>query len=124
MPAKLVSVSKGVEYQLIGRVTMKDLLDVSKAFYQSDIKGWHFIIADLTQLESLELEEDDVDVFAGLDAGFDSMTRNMKMAFVVNDDQFMPLVNAYIDKMNNRGTSWHFKITHDLSDAKTWVTKS
>lgn len=100
---------------------MKDLLDVSKAFYQSDIKGWHFIIADLTKLESLELEEDDVDVFAGLDAGFDSMTRNMKMAIVVSNDQFMPLVNAYIDKMNSRGTSWQFKITDKLQEAKSWV---
>lgn len=110
MPAKLVSVSKGVEYQLIGRVTMKDLLDVSKAFYQSDIKGWHFIIADLTQLESLELDEDDMDVFAGLDAGFDSMTRNLKMAFIVDNDQFMPLVNAYIDKMNNREPVGNLKL--------------
>ncbi len=83
-----------------------------------------FQIWDLTEIDGIDIDEDDIEYAAGMDcSAASSHVRNIKLALITNEkDEFSTQACLhYIEAVTACEISWDIKLFHDLESARNWV---
>lgn len=83
-----------------------------------------FMIWDLTEIASIDIDEDDIEYAAGMDYSAScSHVKNIKLALVTNenDEILKQACLHYKEATSACEISWGIKLFHDLESARNWV---
>jgi len=105
-----------------GTLTIKDFLEANGLIYGNHrFDNMEYQIADFTDVQKIELSDEDVIIISTLELSAVQWNRHVKVAHVTKNQILKDLVHVYETKMKE--TNWSCKLFENLTDAKEWCAK-
>jgi hypothetical protein len=122
MPFKTIWEDRGVLFDLSGTVTAQEITDIQELFYgdaRSD--SAKYVLFDISNIEELAIEEQDITFFAARDAGASKSISFVKVALIANDQNMKSILQKYIDVSLEVNRNWTFEIFDEIIAARKWI---
>ena len=112
---------EGLYLKFYGTITAQEVNAVNNEMYGDPrFDGIKYQIWDSTDALKFELTERDADVAAATDASTVSYKPVCRCALVATDTEMRRLIERYIEKSLEKGSSWEFKLFERIEDARKW----
>lgn len=114
--------SKGIVWKFYGDVTATEISNANDEFYsnpQSDKAKYQII--DALQVTTVEWSELNIKKTAAYDIGANRVIKDLKVAYVADNDEIISKLENYIEISRHLNSSWQFKGFHEMDDAREWV---
>lgn len=124
MPYNTIWEKRGVMWRFYGDVTAEEISNANDEFYTDERSDrTRYQIIDALQVTSVEWTEQDISVTAAYDIGADRIIKNVKVAYVANDEEIISKLEKYIEISIKLNSSWQFRGFTELQPAKRWVAE-
>lgn len=80
-----------------------------------------YIIWDSSNIKQYEITKDDAEISAFFAESVARYNRDLKQAFITQDDNFRSLAQYYIEFCQAQGVNWEQKIFNDIHAARSWL---
>ena len=121
MACEIIWEEKGILFKHTGIATSKEGMEMIDEMYaDSRFDRLKYQISDFTTVTNFQLTDAEAKIFGILDRTSSRWNTNrMFIAFVTQDEKFIPLVNTYFEQF--KGTDWQCRIFETLDKAYDWV---
>ena len=124
MPYRTKWEERGIVWEFYGRVTGAEIDEANSEFIRDPRReAARYQIIDASGVTGTDWNARDAHVIAAKDFTTNRMTRNLRLAFVASDPDFVALVDEYIEISRNLETSWTFARFDDLPAARDWIER-
>lgn len=122
MPYTTIWHERGIVWQFTGHVTAADIERANDEFFRDarsdDIR---YQIVDMRDVDTVEWAERDIKATAAYDKGAEATLKDVRLAYITDDDGIRGLIEKYVEISRRLNSSWRFKGFEDADAALEWA---
>ena len=120
MPYEVIWFQRGVEWRYTGHVTGREIVDsIMSIFGDARFDSLAYQIADLTHIESAQVQEREMKQSAYLDRAASQSNPHISVAIIASTPISRKIGQQYID--NAKVSPWDIQMFENRSDAERWL---